>query len=352
MNDPNRRDERGHESVWLLLPWYANGTLEAAERRLVEEHLAGCAACREELASCNVLAAALRSGQDGAPTPHPIQLERLLARVAEIEESENEASGRSLAAYLEDHAGDGGEQAGSAERRAHAAPPSPRAPAAPLGPPAPSGRRHAKRAALLAATPRPVRIALAGQLAALVLLSLALAVGPARPLADRSSQARPGAGPAALYHTLSAPAAGAEAAAARPQIRVVFAETATEKQVREVLLRARGRLVDGPSPLGAYTLEIPAPTPAAAPPVPPLAEAGAEETPGTAGAGGAAGGASPGPNPHPLAADGAPDSLGIVLAYLRSRSIVRFAEPVAGTAPPASAPAASAPAGPRGRSSG
>jgi hypothetical protein len=341
MSDPNIRDERGHESVWLLLPWYANGTLEAAERRLVEEHLAGCAACREELASCNGLAAALRSEQEGAPSPHPIQLERLLARVAEIEESENEANGRRLAAYLEDHDGDDGEQAESAARPASPAPPAPRAPASPIGLP---GHRQAKRAALLAATPRPVRIALAGQLAALVLLSLAFAVGPARPLADRSSQARPGAAPAALYHTLSAPTANAEATAARPQIRVVFAETATEKQIREVLLRARGRLVDGPSPLGTYTLEIPAP--AAPPPAPPPAETG------PAGIAGAAGGASPGPNPHDLSTDGAPDSLGIVLAYLRSRSIVHFAEPVAATAPPSPAPAASPPAGPRGRSSG
>src|SRR6202007_1535484 len=84
MSDRNRRHEQ-HESVWLLLPWYANGTLEAAERRLVEDHLAGCADCIEELARCNGLAGALRGGQESAPSPHPIQLERLMERIEAVE---------------------------------------------------------------------------------------------------------------------------------------------------------------------------------------------------------------------------------------------------------------------------
>ncbi|HEV8200963.1 MAG TPA: zf-HC2 domain-containing protein [Candidatus Polarisedimenticolia bacterium] len=44
-------DEEGHPT---LLPWYAAGTLDAWTARRIEEHLAGCAACRleqEELAS-------------------------------------------------------------------------------------------------------------------------------------------------------------------------------------------------------------------------------------------------------------------------------------------------------------
>ena len=37
-----------HVAVQQLLPWFINGRLDAAEREQVEEHLAGCAACRAE----------------------------------------------------------------------------------------------------------------------------------------------------------------------------------------------------------------------------------------------------------------------------------------------------------------
>ena len=30
-----RDEERSHQRVWELLPWYANGTLEPGERRTV-----------------------------------------------------------------------------------------------------------------------------------------------------------------------------------------------------------------------------------------------------------------------------------------------------------------------------
>jgi len=40
-----------HDRTLELLPWFLNGTLDAAERREVEAHLASCDACREELAA-------------------------------------------------------------------------------------------------------------------------------------------------------------------------------------------------------------------------------------------------------------------------------------------------------------
>jgi Putative zinc-finger len=39
-----------HQAVSLLIPWYVNDTLEDGERSRVEEHLTGCAACRNDLA--------------------------------------------------------------------------------------------------------------------------------------------------------------------------------------------------------------------------------------------------------------------------------------------------------------
>jgi hypothetical protein len=50
-----------------LLPFYANGTLDEADRARVEAELAACAACSEELQELRALAAALRTRADEAP---------------------------------------------------------------------------------------------------------------------------------------------------------------------------------------------------------------------------------------------------------------------------------------------
>jgi hypothetical protein len=292
MNRAAHLDAAAHENAWLLLPWFANGTLGAAESRQVESHLAACEGCRNELQRCRDLAVALRHEPEAAPSPHPIQLARLMSRLDEI-----------------DTAAARGALTGADEVAAIDAAPG-------------------RLATLFAATPRPVRYTLAGQLAALLLLALALSYGTRLPAggqaATSAAPAAPGAAtPAAaassraLFHTLSAPSAGADAssAAPRPQIRIVFAEQATERQIRGVLMKVRGRLVDGPSPLGTYTIEIPAP---------PAAAAAASSPAGTSDT------AAPRRLGAARPADGPPDSLGIVLAYLTAQPIVRFAEPVAG----------------------
>src|SRR5436305_3991104 len=112
------RREHLHRRVSQLLPWYANDTLGGAERRTVEQHLADCPACREELAACRDLARAIDELGEIAPSPHPIQLARLMARVDVLEA--DEAAPRALGSRL---------------------------------------------AGLFAATPRPVRTLLAAQLA-------------------------------------------------------------------------------------------------------------------------------------------------------------------------------------------
>ena len=130
--------------------------------------------------------------------------------------------------------------------------------------------RRERLGALLTATPRPVRWVLAGQLAALLLLATAQMWTLPPP-------------PPAEFKTLSdavAPAAPADTV----QVRVVFAEGTTERQMRDVLLPIGGQLAGGPSPLGVYTVELP---------------------------------------------EGR-DPLPVVLRHLRSRPEVSFAEPVAG----------------------
>lgn len=49
MHDHLHSSDRPHHEAEELLPWYASGRLEAADRVLVEEHLSSCAKCREQL---------------------------------------------------------------------------------------------------------------------------------------------------------------------------------------------------------------------------------------------------------------------------------------------------------------
>jgi len=48
MSDLNHSNDQPHEAEELL-PWYASGRLDPADRLLVEEHLSSCPGCREQL---------------------------------------------------------------------------------------------------------------------------------------------------------------------------------------------------------------------------------------------------------------------------------------------------------------
>lgn len=223
MSRQENRQERIHARIWDLIPWYVNGSLPAGERQAVEDHLALCSRCREEERFCRMTAEALQQAGEMAPSPHPVQLARVMARL-------DEAEGK-------------------------------------------PGRLRRLLAGLRSWQPAtPARAMLVAQLAIILLLGGLVVWQNRQPTAP------------AVYKTLSdseAPLAGAA------RIRVLFAEDATERQIRELLLGVHGEIVGGPSAIGAYTLEVP-----------------------------------PGGDPQ-----------GVVLAYLRSHPRVRFAEPVAGGAP-------------------
>jgi hypothetical protein len=214
------RGERTHQRIWDLLPWYVNGALPSEERRAVEDHLAACSRCHEEVAVCRATREALAEAGEVAPSPHPIQLARLLSKVDELESGQ----GRGKRPFL------------------------------------------ASLRALLIPT-NPVRALLAVQLAITALLVGLLLWQQRQPQT------------LALYRTLSSSEAPRGNAA---RMRVLFTETATEKEIREILLRVQGEIVGGPSAFGTYTIEIPT--------------------------------------------DGEPP--GALLAHLRSQPQVRFAEPV------------------------
>ena len=214
MQEREDRGERFHERVWSLIPWYVNGTLPQRERERVEDHLEVCLRCQEEERACRRTAEILQGAGEVAPTPHPVQLQRILSR---IEETERE--GRT--SRISKISGAGAEAWGL-----------------------PSPFR-----ALIEATPRALRGALVAQAAIIILL--------AGVLVWQELHSGPQGVPApAVYRTLSD-----AAPARRPvlRLRVMFSPQATERQVRELLLDLRGEITGGPSsPLGVYTIEVPA----------------------------------------------------------------------------------------------
>lgn len=50
MPDPIRTDDQPHDEAEALLPWYATGQLDPAERATVERHLSSCGRCQRQLA--------------------------------------------------------------------------------------------------------------------------------------------------------------------------------------------------------------------------------------------------------------------------------------------------------------
>lgn len=67
MADILRFQDSGHQRFKRLLPWYANRTLDEAERAEVETHLATCDACREEVNDLRAVADLLdRESADAA----------------------------------------------------------------------------------------------------------------------------------------------------------------------------------------------------------------------------------------------------------------------------------------------
>jgi hypothetical protein len=205
------RRRTGHEEAWDLLPWFVNRTLDEGELQSVEEHLEGCGICREEVRFLRGFAEALQDEGDLA-VGADAGLERVRGRLGA--------------------AGAGGRGAASGRRWL-------------------SGLRRA---------PAPLRWALAAQL--VVILGLAglvagpLLEGPGGAPADPAASLRSAEpAPAGPFRTLTeAPEATAAGDAAL--LRVVFAERTREREIRGALISVGGRIVDGPSPTGVYTVAV------------------------------------------------------------------------------------------------
>ena len=78
---PDSHPNQWHQEVWELLPWYVNRTLDAQELAQVEQHLARCPACQEEVTRCHHIATAVRFVEEPAPSPSPARFALLMAQI-------------------------------------------------------------------------------------------------------------------------------------------------------------------------------------------------------------------------------------------------------------------------------
>lgn len=85
MNPQKHSPYTHHDEIWLLLPWYVNGSLKEGETSLVKNHLRVCLTCHKEFIAQQMLAKKLQHTQlvEVSSTP---SLERLMSRVQADEE--------------------------------------------------------------------------------------------------------------------------------------------------------------------------------------------------------------------------------------------------------------------------
>jgi anti-sigma factor RsiW len=79
-----------HAEVFGLFPWYLNGTLAETERRRVDEHVAVCAACREQFAREREIYRAMSS--ESSLEFIPASFSRLQARLDALAAEKAESS--------------------------------------------------------------------------------------------------------------------------------------------------------------------------------------------------------------------------------------------------------------------
>ena len=190
----------GHDAVWELLPWFVNGTLSASERLHIDQCLASCTACREELAQCRAVQGAVTAEPAPVWTPSPASFATLMTRLGPTTPASTPVRSRAEA----------------------------------------SQPFLARLAAWWGHTPSVMQWALVAQVVVLVGLS-ALYASERRPAPQ-------------FYETLSSVPAPSPTLPFR--MRVVFAEDLTEKDLRALLTKVGGRIVDGPSPIGVYAIEV------------------------------------------------------------------------------------------------
>jgi len=187
-----------HQDIIELLPWYVNATLSQPEREVVRQHLAGgCPECARELESLSAMHRAIGELDEQTPEPSPFMLNRALAEIEDFERNRAVAHSRQRENWWQ-----------------------------------PITR--------LWTTPVFARVALAVQLALLVALGTVSIYQYQHPRVVEKS----------VYTTMS----GQSGPGTR--VMVQFNENATEREITQTLQRVHGKIVEGPSAEGTYTIQL------------------------------------------------------------------------------------------------
>ena len=90
-----------HAEAWGLLPWLANGRIQASDREWVEAHVAGCAECRAEVAAQRMVASQINrdvASPESVPSDEQRSFNKLWARIEASESVSAPANGTNGAA--------------------------------------------------------------------------------------------------------------------------------------------------------------------------------------------------------------------------------------------------------------
>ncbi|MBI4381332.1 MAG: zf-HC2 domain-containing protein [candidate division NC10 bacterium] len=206
MRHTEQEETCAHEAM-ALLPWYVNGTLGSDERRAVEDHLATCALCPDELVALLKVQSVLRREGAEAPEPSAALLQKVKGRIAEAPAVTDQSM---------------------------------------------PGARHQQDRSTWAWLAHVVHPALrpGWALAALVLLTVQTAV-------IVGLVARGPSGGIPEYRTLTGPPISGQPSGPRVRLRVAFVEQAPERSIRAALGELHATIVDGPSAAGFYVIDVP-----------------------------------------------------------------------------------------------
>jgi anti-sigma factor RsiW len=208
MTEPNTLPPDVHPTV-ALLPWYANGTLSAADRAIVSTHLQDCPSCRTELEELVLMNQQIKQAVSAGPVPSTSLAQTVLSRVRQEAQRGQEQVRPASPVMTESDAF------------------------------IPNIDRWLRNLFVPQWVPTLVAMFLVAQFGVLL-----WTLSQPSPSSD--------SGGSVTSRGLGSPAA---------RLRVEFQPSASMQQIQTLLQDVRGRVVDGPTVEGFYIIEIPASDP-------------------------------------------------------------------------------------------
>jgi len=205
MNSQENQPKTQPEHVTELLPWYTKGTLRPEDRMAVDTHLHDCPACRQELQEVRETSQDIQAYFEGLPGPSDQIWEKIQAKTI------NPAPSQAIL---------------KKEKR---------------------GIEHYLRS-LFAFRWAPA-------IAVGIILGQTLLLLLSRPIPDHGTTTGPLTGPFIERGPTVTPSQPIVIAT----IQLVFKKNCPEGDMRTIIRQLQGKIIDGPTTNGTYTVEVPAP---------------------------------------------------------------------------------------------